>query len=147
MKIWGRHRSWIRPAQAALRWEPARVAILHRSCHTADSRLGAAQHRAENHRTFLVKDAGDFVASLTGEGIYGAVISGQAAATAICTNLDRNVDASETFIHLTKNLRQNRGISERAAASFYVYADRGFQTMKMRLLRSAILKSYAKEFN
>jgi flavin-dependent dehydrogenase len=147
MKIWDAIVVGYGPRRRPYDKSPARVAILHRSCHTADSRLGAAQHRAENHRTFLVKDAGDFVASLTGEGIYGAVISGQAAATAICTNLDRNVDASETFIHLTKNLRQNRGISERAAASFYVYADRGFQTMKMRLLRSAILKSYAKEFN
>lgn len=100
MKIWGRHRSWIRPAQAALRWE--RVAKLHRSCHTADCRLDAAQHRAENHRTFSGRGYGRFCCPLTGEGIYGAVISGQAAATAICTNLDRNVDASETFIHLTK---------------------------------------------
>jgi len=109
--------------------------------------FGAAQNRAENHRTFLVGDAGGFVDPLTGEGIYGAVISGQAAASAICANLDRDTDASETFIHLTKNLRRNLGISERAAASFYVYPDRGFQAMKIPLLRSAILKSYAEGFN
>lgn len=54
--------------------------------------FGAAQHQAENHRTFLVGDAGGFVDPLTGEGIYGAVTSGQAAASAICANLDRNIE-------------------------------------------------------
>jgi flavin-dependent dehydrogenase len=109
--------------------------------------FGAARHRAENHRIFLVGDAGGFVDPLTGEGIYGAVISGQAAASAICANFDRGVDASETFIHLTKNLRRNLGTTERAAASFDVYPDRGFQAMKIPLLRNAILKSYAVGFN
>jgi flavin-dependent dehydrogenase len=109
--------------------------------------FGAAQHWAGNHRIFLVGDAGGFVDPLTGEGIYGAVISCQAAASAICANLDRNADASETFIHLTQNLRRNPGTAEHAAASFYVYPDRGIQAMKIPLLRSAILKSYAVGFN
>jgi flavin-dependent dehydrogenase len=109
--------------------------------------FGATQHRTENHRIFLVGDAGCFVDTLTGEGIYGAVISGQAAASAMCENFDRSVDASETFIHLTKNLRRNLGTTERAAASFYVYPDRGFQAMKIPLLWNAILKNYAVGFN
>jgi geranylgeranyl reductase family protein len=105
--------------------------------------FGAAQHRVENSRVFLVGDAGGFVDLLTGEGIYGAVVSGQAAAAAIRSNLEENVPAKATFIRLTENLRKNLHIAERAAVSFYANPQRGFRAMKMPLLRSAILKSYA----
>jgi flavin-dependent dehydrogenase len=37
-------------------------------------------------RVFLVGDAGGFVDALTGEGIYGALLSGQAAASAILSH-------------------------------------------------------------
>jgi geranylgeranyl reductase family protein len=105
--------------------------------------FGAAQHRIEKNRIFLVGDAGGFVDLLTGEGIYGAVISGQAAAAAILSELEKKVPAKETFIRLTESLRQNLGIADRIAASFYASPQRGFRAMKIPLLRSAILKSYA----
>jgi len=105
--------------------------------------FGAAQHRVENERVFLVGDAGGFVDLLTGEGIYGAVVSGQAAAAAVLADLEKKATAKETFIRQTENLRKNLHIAERAAASFYANPQRGFSAMKMPLLRSAILKSYA----
>lgn len=105
--------------------------------------FGAAQHRIERDRIFLVGDAGGFVDMLTGEGIYGAVVSGQAAAKAILFDLKKKAPAKDTFVHLTENLRQNLGIAERIATSFYASPQRGFRAMKMPLLRSAILKGYA----
>ncbi len=109
--------------------------------------FGAAQHRVENDRVFLAGDAGGFVDLLTGEGIYGAVISGQAAAAAIVAELGQNVSAKDTFIGLTKDLRKNLQITERIAASFYGNPQRGFHAMKTPLLRSAILKGYAAGLN
>ncbi len=105
--------------------------------------FGAAQHHVKNGRVFLVGDAGGFVDPLTGEGIYGAVISGQAAAAAICAHLDSKTTASETFARLTKNLRQNLQIAERATTSFYANPQRGFRAMRIPLLRSAVLRGYA----
>jgi geranylgeranyl reductase family protein len=109
--------------------------------------FGAAQHRTQNNRIFLAGDAGGFVDPLSGEGIYGAVISGQAAAAAILSELDQKVTARETFIALTENLRQNLHIAERAAASFYANPERGFRAMKTPLLRGAIVKNYADGLN
>jgi geranylgeranyl reductase family protein len=105
--------------------------------------FGAAQHRVDKSRIFLVGDAGGFVDLLTGEGIYGAVISGQAAAASIISELEKKAPAKETFIILTENLRQNLRIADRAAASFYTNPRRGFRAMKIPVLRSAILKGYA----
>jgi geranylgeranyl reductase family protein len=109
--------------------------------------FGASQHNVENDRVFLVGDAGGFVDLLTGEGIYGAVISGQAAASAICFELDKKTTAKAAFIDLTANLRKNLHVAERVAASFYANPERGFRAMKTPLLRNTILKSYADGYN
>jgi geranylgeranyl reductase family protein len=105
--------------------------------------FGAAQHRIENKCIFLAGDAGGFVDLLTGEGIYGAVISGQAAAAAIISELEQKAPARQTFINLTESLRNNLQIAERTAVSFYANPQRGFRAMKTPFLRSAILKGYA----
>ncbi|HYK35895.1 geranylgeranyl reductase family protein [Alloacidobacterium sp.] len=109
--------------------------------------FGAAQHHIDRDRVFLAGDAGGFVDMLTGEGIYGAVISGQSAAAAILSDLNQKALAKESFVRLTENLRQNLGIAERIATSFYANPQRGFRAMKMPLLRSAILKGYADGLN
>jgi geranylgeranyl reductase family protein len=109
--------------------------------------FGAAQHNVKSHRIFLAGDAGGFVDPLTGEGIYGAVISGQAAAGAVVAELEKKAPAKETFIRLTEDLRKNLRIAERAAGSFYADPQRGFRIMKTPLLRSAALKSYAEGLN
>jgi geranylgeranyl reductase family protein len=109
--------------------------------------FGAAQHRIEQRRIFLAGDAGGFVDPLTGEGIYGAVISGQAAAGAILAELAEKKSAKEAFIRLTKDLRSNLRIAEHIAVSFYADPKRGFRAMKTPILRSAALKSYADGLN
>lgn len=109
--------------------------------------FGAAQHRPNKNRIFLAGDAGGFVDPLSGEGIYGAVISGQAAAAAILSELDQEVTAKEAFIALTENLRQNLQVAQYAAASFYADPRRGFRAMRIPLLRGAIVRNYADGFN
>jgi geranylgeranyl reductase family protein len=105
--------------------------------------FGAAHHLVENKRIFLAGDAGGFVDLLSGEGIYGAVVSGQAAAAAIISEIEKKAPAKETFIRLTKNVRENLRIAEGLAASFYASPQRGFRAMKTPLLRTAVLRSYA----
>lgn len=108
--------------------------------------FGAAQFQERAGRVLLVGDAGGFVDPLTGEGIYGAITSGQAAAEAICKALNESA-AFDLFLRLTSALRQNLRIAERVAVSFYSNPERGFRAMRTPLLRSAILKSYADGFN
>jgi flavin-dependent dehydrogenase len=108
---------------------------------------GAGQHRVNADGVFLVGDAGGFADPLTGEGIYGAIVSGQAAAEAICAALHGTGSGWEVFAHRTAGLRQNLRIAERAAASFYADPGRGWRAMKMPFLRHAILKSYAEGFD
>lgn len=110
--------------------------------------FGAAGDRGRASRILLAGDAGGFADPLTGEGIYGAVVSGQVAAAAIHSALQAGgVAAWETFSRLTASLRQNLRVAERAAASFYANPKPGFRAMRMPLLRGAILKSYAEGFN
>jgi geranylgeranyl reductase family protein len=109
--------------------------------------FGASRHVVPNGRILLAGDAGGFADPLTGEGIYGAVVSGQAAASAVIAALDQNESASETFASLTDSLRGNLRMAERIASSFYAKPESGFRAMRIPFVRSAVLKSYAEGFN
>jgi geranylgeranyl reductase family protein len=93
-------------------------------------------------RVFLVGDAGGFVDPLTGEGIYGAVLSGQAAAKAILCGTRGEGSAAEIFAgHLT-GYRQTLRFSSRAAAAFYANPARGFRAMRLPFVRRLLVKTY-----
>jgi len=109
--------------------------------------FGAAQDRVSTGRVFLVGDAGGFVDPLTGEGIYFAVVSGQAAAEAIHAGLDSGEIASERFTRTTAKLRADLAISTSAARWFYANLDQAYRILSMRLLHGAILSAFAKGFN
>jgi geranylgeranyl reductase family protein len=109
--------------------------------------FGAGEHVPLPGRILLVGDAGGFADPLTGEGIYGAITSGQAAASAISAALDHGADAGLTFAGLTAGLRGNLRITERVATSFYARPESGFRAMRMPFVRNAVLKSYAEGFN
>jgi flavin-dependent dehydrogenase len=84
----------------------------------------------------LVGDAGGFVDALTGEGIYGAVISGQAAARAVLAG------DPEMFARGVADYRKTLGFSLRAAAAFYAHPARGFRAMRLPLVRRVLVKTY-----
>jgi geranylgeranyl reductase family protein len=91
-------------------------------------------------RVLLVGDAAGLVDPLTGEGIHSAVVSGQAAAAGI---LEGATDVAAAYTRHLKPLQETLAFSHRAAKAFYREPERGFRAMRLPVLRSLILKTYA----
>ena len=109
--------------------------------------FGAAQHKILPTRTFLVGDAGGFVDPLTGEGIYFAIASGQAAAEAIEADLKSQATAHERFAQTTAKVRADLAVTTSGARWFYSNLDQGYRILSLRLLQSTVLNAFAKGFN
>ena len=97
-------------------------------------------------RVFLVGDAGGFVDALTGEGIYGALHSGQAAARAILDQA-KGAGTADAFASYTSSYRQTLRFSSRAAAAFYANPSRGFRAMRLPFVRRTMVKTYTHGLN
>jgi geranylgeranyl reductase family protein len=109
--------------------------------------IGAAQHKISATRIFLVGDAGGFVDPLTGEGIYFAVVSGQAAAEAIHHALRSSFPAQLRFQQATQKLRADLALSTSGARWFYSNLDQGYSYLSMHLLRGIALRAFAEGLN
>jgi flavin-dependent dehydrogenase len=113
--------------------------------HVSGQHLGLGGHEyMPRGRVLLAGDAAGLVDPLTGEGIFSAIKSGQAAAAAVMTCGD--ADASTLSGHYKEGLRELQAtlvFSHDAAKSFYREPGRGFRIVKMRLLRHLMLKTYA----
>jgi geranylgeranyl reductase family protein len=115
--------------------------------------IGAGESPAEyiqpdlRDRVFLVGDAGGFADPLTGEGIYGALVSGQAAAKAILAELRGQSTAAEAFANHLTDYRQTLRFSSRAAAAFYANPARGFRAMRLPFVRGSLVKTYTHGLN
>ena len=126
--------------------------------------LGAAAYRpAPGTRVLLAGDAAGFVDPLTGEGIYGALRSGQAAAAAVNAALGagaafgsrpgrpraRNcaiptgTPVERGFLAAAARLQADLRVAEFAAARFYAEPARGFALMRLPLVPRAVLRAYA----
>ncbi|WP_446744763.1 geranylgeranyl reductase family protein [Silvibacterium acidisoli] len=105
--------------------------------------FGAAQHRPASERIFLVGDAGGFVDPLTGEGIYFAIASGQAAAAAIHEAIQYGSAASKGFAKETGKLRSDLAAAGSGARWFYSHLDRGYKLLSFPLLQKAVLRAFA----
>jgi geranylgeranyl reductase family protein len=112
--------------------------------------LGAAAYQPQAEtRVLLAGDAAGFVDPLTGEGIYGAIRSGQAAAVALDAAL-RTPDEGELarkFMVATERLRADLRIAEHAAARFYERSAAGFQLLRVPGMSRAVLRTYAEGLN
>jgi flavin-dependent dehydrogenase len=115
--------------------------------------IGAGECQTEyvqphfRHRVLLVGDAGGFVDPLTGEGIYGALHSGQAAASAILAEIKGNATAAEAFAGFVSGYRQTLRFSSRAAVAFYADPGRGFRAMRLPFVRRTMVKTYTHGLN
>ena len=98
-------------------------------------------------RVLLVGDAGGFVDRLTGEGIYGALLSGQAAATGILSAARGNGSAAEVFAGYLEGYRRTLRFSSRAAAAFYTNPARGFRAMRLPFVRRSLVRTYTHGLN
>lgn len=94
-------------------------------------------------RVFLAGDAGGFADPLTGEGIHGALASGQAAAIAILSELEGRAPAAQIFADATAPLRRDLRLSAAGARWFYANLDTGFRALTNPLLRGAVINAYA----
>jgi geranylgeranyl reductase family protein len=105
--------------------------------------FGAANHNIVSGRTFLVGDAGGFVDPLSGEGIYFAIASGQAAAAAIEDGLASGRQAHEEFARRTAAMRADLAVSTSAARWFYQNIDLGLRLLSMPFLHQFALNAFA----
>ena len=108
--------------------------------------LGAGGYQVQDLRAdlrdcvFLVGDAGGFADALTGEGIYGAITSGQSAARAVLSE-------ASAFAGLVEGYRKTLRFSARAAAAFYANPERGFRAMRLPFVRRTLVKTYTDGLN
>jgi 2-polyprenyl-6-methoxyphenol hydroxylase-like FAD-dependent oxidoreductase len=109
--------------------------------------FGAAQHTVSATRTFLVGDAGGFVDPLTGEGIYFAVVSGQAAAEAVEAALHSGLAAHLRFQQATASLRADLAVSTSAARWFYNNLEHGCTLLAMPWIKGLALRAFAEGLN
>jgi geranylgeranyl reductase family protein len=117
------------------------VALTEIATHITGQYLGMGGDAYTPHgRVLLVGDAAGLVDPLTGEGIHSAIVSGQAAASAI---LSSATDVARAYAQRLRPLQRTLAFSARAASSFYHEPERGFRAMRNPLLRRIILKTYA----
>ncbi|HEX4311805.1 MAG TPA: geranylgeranyl reductase family protein [Acidobacteriaceae bacterium] len=105
--------------------------------------FGAERGQPDAARIFLVGDAGGFADPLTGEGIYGAIASGQAAAAAIDGELRGGIRAQEAFAKKTAPLRRDLLLSASGARWFYGNLDLGYRALTAPVFRRAVINAYA----
>jgi geranylgeranyl reductase family protein len=109
--------------------------------HITGQYLGMGGERyVPSGRVLLVGDAAGLVDPLTGEGIHSAVVSGQAAAAGV---LEGASDVAAAYARHLRPLQETLAFSHRAAKAFYREPERGFRAMRLPVLRSLILKTYA----
>ena len=109
--------------------------------HITGQHLGMGGHAyVPRGRVLLAGDAAGLSDPLTGEGIHSAIVSGQTAAAAI---LDSKTDVAAAYARRLRPLQETLAFSHRAARAFYADPERGFRAMRMPVLRSLILKTYA----
>lgn len=105
--------------------------------------FGAEAAPTTEERVFLVGDAGGFADALTGEGIHGAIASGQAAAEAIDRDLRGAKRAHAAFGALTRSLRQDLALSSTGSRWFYGNLDLGYRALTAPVFRTAVINAYA----
>ena len=97
--------------------------------------LGGTAYRPRSPRTFLVGDAAGLVDPLFGEGIYYAVVSGQAAAAAVI----EGTQYEKQLRHIQRDLRACRNSAER----FYGDPDRWYPLLTSAIGRYALTRGVA----
>ncbi len=94
-------------------------------------------------RVVLAGDAAGFVDPLTGEGISGAIQSGQAAAAAVHAALTSDVELGEVYPGKARALQQDLRVAEFAAERFHGQQERGWRLLRAPLVPGLALRAYS----
>jgi flavin-dependent dehydrogenase len=113
--------------------------------HVSGQHLGLGGHGyVPRGRVLLAGDAAGLVDPLTGEGIFSAIKSGQAAAGALMACGDAaTASLSAAYAERLRDLQAALLFSHDAAKTFYREPARGFRVVRKPLLRHLMLKTYA----
>jgi geranylgeranyl reductase family protein len=116
-----------------------------RSDHVVGQYLGSFgwEEPCASGRILLAGDAAGLTDALTGEGIYSAVVSGQAAAAAIDAELRGAAIAAEAYRIGLSPLTRRLSLSARAARSFFADPNRVLRVLSMPWLSTPLMKVYA----
>jgi flavin-dependent dehydrogenase len=109
--------------------------------------MGGRAHKTRHRRVLLVGDAAGLVDPITGEGIYNAIVSGQAAAYAIEKEISEGAPASDIFQDQLRETKLDLALSERAAKRFYGNLDWGYSALTLPLVRHVALRTYLQGLN
>jgi geranylgeranyl reductase family protein len=105
--------------------------------------LGGETYALSSRRIFLAGDAAGLSDPLLGEGIYNAIKSGQAAASAINLELSGGAPALRTFAKELKVIQDNLTEIGRWADWFYSDLHKGYRVLTSPLVRYALMKGFA----
>jgi geranylgeranyl reductase family protein len=105
--------------------------------------LGGETYTPSSKRIFLTGDAAGLTDPLLGEGIYNAIKSGQAAASAIHLELSRGVSALHTFAKELKVIQADLAEIDRWTDWFYSDLRKGYQALTSPIVRYALMKGFA----
>ena len=92
----------------------------------------------------LVGDAAGLVDPLLGEGLYHAIISGQAAAAAIVGALDNGGDACKNYAKRLIPVQRDLLFTKRAAAVFYRLPGPGHLLMTSAMARIPLMVGFSR---
>ncbi len=104
---------------------------------------GAAYIPMHGTRIVLAGDAAGFVDPLTGEGISGAIRSGQAAAAAVGAALVSGGELAQLLGREMDDLQKDLRVAERAAESFYGHQALGWRLLDIPLMPRLALRAYS----
>ena len=105
--------------------------------------LGGETYALSSRRIFLAGDAAGLTDPLLGEGIYNAIKSGQAAASAIDLELSGGAPAWHTFAKELKVIQDDLAVISRWADWFYGNFHKGYRALTSPLVRYALMKGFA----
>lgn len=105
--------------------------------------LGGLGYVPEDRRIFLVGDAAGMVDPLSGEGIYNAIKTGQAAAGAILSERLDGITAREAYRTKLAALGEDLEFCGRATHKFYDHLATGFAALRMPGIKRALMNGYA----
>jgi len=105
--------------------------------------FGSWRYHPTLNRILLVGDAAGLCEPLLGEGIFYAVKSGQAAASAIHSEQKQPGTARTTYARRLRYLQMDNRMAYATASQFYQHLDTGYRLLTTKPIYRCLLKGYA----